>query len=155
MVRVQTAFREATAIAVCLCAILSSGCGGSSGPERAVVRGTVTLDGVPVDTGTIVFLPGDGVQGPSAGGEIRKGAFELPRDVGPVPGMHRIEIRATRQEGTSTIAGAPGAESGPSAGGTVDKVVMYIPAKYNTKSTLKEEIKSGENDLTFALVTKS
>ncbi len=134
---------------------LLAGCAGESGPERALVRGTVTLDGVPVETGTIVFLPEEGVQGPSAGGEIHGGAFELSRDVGPVPGAHRVEIRATRNEGTTQVTGVPGAESGPSAGGTVDKLVMYIPEKYNTKSTLKEDVKSGENEFSFALVTKS
>lgn len=132
-----------------------SGCGGPSGPERALVRGTVTLDGVPIAEGTIVFLPDEGLQGPSTGGKIQDGAFLLPRDVGPILGPHRIEIQAVRIEGTSQIEGVSGAESGPSAGGSVDNVVMYIPEKYNTKSILKEVIKPGENELLFDLVTKS
>lgn len=127
------------------------GCSGESGPERSAVQGTVSLDGTPIERGTIVFLPQPGVIGPAAGGDIINGQFNLPTDKGPVPGAHQVQIKANRTEGTIVNKGVPGAVSGPSAGGSVEKIVMYIPERYNTKSELVETIKSGKNELKFEL----
>jgi len=130
-----------------------AGCGGSTGPQRASVHGKVTFDGMPVESGTIVLLPANS-KGPSSGGSIQKGEFTLPKESGPLPGEYRVEIRATKQEGTVTVAGVPGASSGPSAGGTEPKIVMYIPERYNTKSELKAKVALGDNDLPFDLKSK-
>ena len=48
---------------------LTAGCGG---PPRAKVSGTVTLDGQPVESGTISFYP-TANSGPTAGGGIENG----------------------------------------------------------------------------------
>ena len=131
--------------------VLAAGCGGPAGPQRAAVKGTVAFEGKPVEQGTIAFLPAEGTDGPSAGAEIRNGEFTLSADDGPVVGEHRVEIRATRQDGKPVANGTAGVTEGPSAASTAAKMVMYIPPKYNAKSELKEKIGAGENSLSFDL----
>lgn len=128
-----------------------TGCGGSSGPKRSAVRGKVTFDGAPVSRGMIVFLPEQGVDGPSSGGEITNGEYTIPEASGPVAGMHRVEITASREEGNETTAGVGGATAGPSGGFTGPSVTMYIPTEYNRDSKLKEDIKTGDNEFNFEL----
>ena len=147
-------YRAASPAVILLAGVgLLSGCGRNSGPERAMVRGQVTFDGAPVEQGTIVLLPANS-KGPSSGGPIQKGEFLLPAESGPVPGDYRVEIRATKQEGTVTVAGVAGATTGPSAGSTEPKIVMFIPDRYNTKSELTAKVAPGQNELTFPLKSK-
>ncbi len=71
------------------------GCGGYDGPQRAAVRGHVTLDGQPLPAGIIRFIPTGGTQGPAATAVISAGDYELPEAEGPIVGSHRVEIEAT------------------------------------------------------------
>lgn len=128
-----------------------AGCGAKSGPQRSSVKGKISFDGQPVASGSIIFLPAQGVTGPSSGAEIRDGAYEIPEASGPVLGAHRVEITATRTEGTETVAGVDGATGGASGGGSIPKVTMYIPPQYNQNSILEAEIKSGANTFDFEL----
>jgi len=64
---------------------LAAGCGGGS---SAVVSGTVTYDGQPVENGTITLLPEDG-KGPSAGGQINGGRYRVE---GVTPGRKIVRI---------------------------------------------------------------
>lgn len=132
--------------------LLAVGCGGGAGgPPRAPVHGSVSLDGAPVEDGSIVFLPATGTKGPASGGVIRNGTYEIKKESGPVPGKYRVEIRASRTAGTSVVKGAAGATAGPSAGGEVVDIKMYIPVQYNTQSTLVADIKADDNVQDFPL----
>ncbi len=86
-----------------LCLILAAGCGSSPDlPDRAKVHGTVTLDGTPLNTGTVVFEPdgSKGAKGPPAFGQIdAKGHYELTTDRaspgdGAVIGHHKVRVQA-------------------------------------------------------------
>ena len=137
-----------------LSVLLLTGCG-ESGPETAAVKGTVTFNGQPVEQGMIVFQPDEGSIGPSAGGPISNGSFSIDKRKGPPLGPVRIEITATRKEGTLSIPNIAGQTSGgPTGGGTVDKIVMYIPKQYNTETTLKEFINPKVNEFQFDLTSK-
>ena len=142
---------------LCRCApvlllLTAVGCGAAaSGPPRAPVKGSVSFDGAPVEDGSIVFLPATGTKGPASGGTIRNGTYEIPEANGPVPGKYRVEIRASRATGTSVVKGAGGATAGPSAGGEVTSVKMYIPKQYNAESKLVAEIGAQANVQDFAL----
>jgi hypothetical protein len=122
------------------------GCG-ESGPERAEVRGTVTLDGTPVESGSISFIPIEGTEGPSTGGAITNGAYHLTRSDGPVIGKHRVQILASRPTGRQIEAG----EGADDPNAMIDEIEMYIPPEYNTKSKLTADIESGTNQVDFAL----
>jgi len=117
------------------------GCGGPEGPQRAAVQGTVTLDGQPIAEGTITFYPTGDTRGPSAGGEIRDGAYSLAAAKGPVVGTCRVEIRARRKTGQTVMVG----------GIETEQLEQYIPARYNTRSTLTARIEPGRHSIDFPL----
>jgi hypothetical protein len=126
------------------------GCG-ASGPPRVEISGLVTLNGKPLESGSIAFIPDAGVVGPMAGGEIKDGAYRIASTDGPTIGSHKVEIRAWRETGKVPVTGIAGATGGPSAGGTVANMEMYIPAEYNTKSNLQISVERGENHHDFDL----
>jgi len=70
------------------------GCGGSDGPLRYEVSGTVTYNGEPVPRGYIHFVPdaSQGNQGPATEAEIVDGRYETPTSKGAVGGPHRVTI---------------------------------------------------------------
>jgi hypothetical protein len=105
----------------------ASGCGPSEPVvKKYPVSGTVTFDDKPVEKGIIQFTnPADGgvdsmeITGGSFKGEVRSG-------------KRRVEIIAKKEE------------PGPMPG--VMNEVNYIPAKYNSQTTLEADIKEGPNE---------
>ncbi len=110
----------------------------------APVKGVVTYQGKPLETGEIVFFPDSGEQ--IAHGKIQSdGTFELTtydEGDGAFPGMHKVTIVSERDmEGVS--AEDPEADLEPS----------FIPMKYNMQNTsgLTAEVKEGDNEINFDL----
>ncbi|MDB5338385.1 MAG: hypothetical protein JWN70_4004 [Planctomycetaceae bacterium] len=138
----------------CLILVLGlAGCwGGSNG--RASVWGTVSFDAKPVEDGVIAFVPSGNTKGPSTGGRIQQGKYEISGDKGPLPGSHRVEITATRVTGTTEVKGLGTGPSGPSAAGSVKNIESYIPAQFNTQSTLEFVVRPGSNQQNFDLKSK-
>lgn len=133
------------------CSLTVCGCFGGSAEqiERAAVSGTITYDGKPLPEGSIQFVPGTDASGKPLRGKavqalISEGAFSLDADQGPVVGMNQVLINATKKTGKFQEFD----------GQKTEILKQYIPAKYNTNSTLTYEIKSGENTADFALETK-
>lgn len=121
-----------------LCAS-SLGCGGSDLPELGTVKGKVTLDGKPLPGVMVQFHPT--AQGrPGSGVTDKEGNYVLSYDGstnGTKVGTNKVEINTVWPDG----------EPRP---GESEK----IPAKYNSASILKAEIKKGSNTLDFALESK-
>ncbi len=136
-----------TRVVLIMATCLASGCGGDSG--RGAVSGKVTVDGQPLADGVITFVPAAGTEGPSAGSEVKDGRYSIPADTGPVPGDYRVELRAQKKTGKMIEVGSP-----EPPGTKIPETVEALPAKYNSKSTLKETIKAGNNPLDFELKTK-
>lgn len=132
----------------------ATGCGGGGGIERAPVSGKVTFDGTPVEKGLIVMTPTGETKGPSSGAEIKNGEYSIPRETGLVPGTYKVEITASKSVGRIEVQGVAGATGGLSGSQTAENLVMYIPEKYNTQSTLTYTVKSGSNTENFTLVSK-
>lgn len=130
------------------------GCGSKPGLERSAVSGKVTFDGKPVENGLIAFIPSGETKGPSAGAAIKNGEYTIPKEIGPTPGPHRVEITANRVEGRVEVQGVVGSQGGLSGAGTADNLVMFIPDKYNTQSTLTYKVAPGNNQSDFPLVSK-
>ena len=123
-----------------------SGCGeGSSyeGPQRAPVKGKVTLDNEPVDGGTITFKPVN-PDGRTASTLIRGGTYEIPEDKGPTLGNYKVAITWSKPIN-------PPSEENPDAPVPSKEA---IPEKFNKETTLEEEIQAGENVLDFELSSK-
>jgi hypothetical protein len=90
-------------VLVALSCLLVAGCG--AGDRRQHVRGTVTLDGQPVEVGSLTFQPAEGNPALSAGGLIAKGSYDLPAQAGPMPGKYLVMFRIVRETGkTRTVA---------------------------------------------------
>ena len=127
-------------------AVAVAGCG----PANRRVWGDVSYAGKPVEDGTIEFIPADRTAGPSTGGPIVSGHYDVPAAVGPLPGgVYKVTIRAMAKTGKSSPD-----PFNPSA--KIEQIENYIPAIYNTNTTLKVTIspRSGENQHDFHLELK-
>lgn len=121
-----------------LAAALLSGCSGSAA-DVAPVSGRVTLDGVPLAGARIRFQPEASSGSPSYGTADQDGNYVLgyKRDQpGALIGWHTIRIEGGARD--------PDTKAKPRA----------LPARYNTESELREEVKAGEdNAIDFELTT--
>jgi hypothetical protein len=113
---------------------------------RFPVSGEVTVNGKSISEGTISFEPADG-QGPTTGGKIADGNYQLEGNAAPLPGKKTVRIFAARKTGRKVQAGPP---SPP--GTMVEEIERYIPDIYNTKTTLSCEVgRQGANRIDFRL----
>jgi hypothetical protein len=133
--------RSAVLAAFLLAAVI--GCGKSN---RLEVAGRVTLDGQPVDGGTINFMPADGKAGPAAWSQLHGGQYSIPAKTGPAVGVNRVEIYWPRKTGRKRPTTPPMP--------ALDEYLEAIPARYNSKSELTTELKPGRNQTDFALKSK-
>ena len=124
------------------------GCGVGDPLGRRPVSGTVTLDGAPLQEGSISFQPtGGGTT--SSGAVIAQGKYTIPQDKGLPPGKYRVVINAVKPgTGTALAHGAmPGDEEGPPA-------EELIPPEWNTESQQFVEVPaSGPAEFTHRIVT--
>jgi len=112
------------------------GCG-PSGPRKYAVSGTVKFDGQPLEDGHIIFTPEDPSLGPEAG-DIVQGEYRLEAH----GGMQKVKVSASKA--------VPGTEGQGFRG--LPLIEEYIPAKYNSATTLSAEVTpSGDNRFDFEL----
>lgn len=131
---------------VALAGVCGSGCG-EAGPERLAASGEVTLDGKPLETGSIAFLPAAGTEAPSVGGTIENGRYELPAEKGALVGKYNVRITSMQKTGKQIEAGSP-----EPPGTMVDEVKQVVPPRYNTETELTAEVTAdGENTFDFKL----
>lgn len=116
---------------------LSAGCGDGGG--KLGVSGTVSYKGTPVDQGSIQFLAADGKN--SFGTSIENGKYAIPAKQGLNPGSYKVAI-------SSLEGGGPPKDPGGIPGPPPKE---RIPAKYNSKTELTREIKSGKTTQDFNL----
>ena len=122
---------------LCLIVGFAAAVGCTDGVKRQAVAGSVTLDGAPLENGSILFTPLGA--GPSSGGEITAGRYELSADRGPSPGNYRVAISAWRLEGPVIHDEATGTSS--------QQPVSIIPPRYNTQSQLEVTIEEGGDNV--------
>jgi hypothetical protein len=124
--------------------VVTVGCGGTN---RGAVSGEVTLDGEPVDGGTVTFTPaGGGAADAAAWAKIEGGRYSISAAEGPGVGTSRVEIRWDRKTGKQIPAVPP---APPDT--MIDETAEAIPPRYNTRSELKAEVKPGDNTFDFEL----
>lgn len=127
---------------------LLAGCGDSTSGNRAAIQGEVTLDGKPLAQGAIKFTPMENTPGVVTGVPIQDGRFQLPPEIGAAVGWNRVEITAMRKTGKKVQDpfGSPGK--------TVEMEMSAVAPRFNTSSTLKLEVKPGDNAAQFAVESK-
>jgi len=119
-----------------LAALIAAGCN-DDGPVRQAVTGTVALDGKPLATGSITFVPVGGLTAATA--EVVDGAFQTSRSTGPAPGRYQVEITAEQPTGkTIPHPDLPGT--------TIEEVRGVVPPRYNVRTELTAEVKPDAND---------
>lgn len=109
---------------------------------RVAVTGQVTFDGVPLESGGIVFVPYEKFE-PEYSGKIIDGTYNVRV---PAEKMN-VRIYAMREE---KLTSRTSTMDMPSRGGGVQSV-MYIPDQYNTKTTLTAEITTKNKTFDFNL----
>lgn len=136
-------------LVVCISMCVQPGCGGPGDqPELGEVSGTVTLDGKPLSGIAVVFQPESGR--PARGMTDAQGKYELTyirQTKGTKVGPNRVEIAPSEdgevedsESSDEENASAPKRSNKPK-----------IPARYNTKSELKADVKAGKNTFDFKL----
>jgi hypothetical protein len=108
----------------------------------ALVSGTVEVDGNPVESGSITFVPVDG-QTPTAGGAIKDGRYTVRV---PITTM-KVSISVPRVVGMKKIYDTPNSPEMPIT-------VEALPARYNEQTELKIEVKPGTNVYDFPLTSQ-
>jgi hypothetical protein len=125
----------------CLAAglLILSGCA----KHEPSVAGTVLLDGVPLPSGRIRFVPVEGTPGPDAGAVIDEGKYSITK--GLTTGKYRVEIHGTQE---STLR----KERDPLTPiWLIPAEVESIPSEYNVKSQLVQTVEAGSNTADFVL----
>ena len=96
-------------------------------PELYEVSGTVSVDGVPVLEGEIIFRAVD-PQGRSYASRIDAGRFLFKT----TPGKKRVEITGYKENPNRGQVAESGEEE--------PTMIMHVPAQYNIQSTLTETV---------------
>jgi hypothetical protein len=138
MLQIESLVRRIGISSAAASILLIAGCGQGN---RAAVSGMVTLDGKPIEQGAITFFPAPGNKGPSAGGTITNGRYDVASAKGVAIGANKVMISSVQPTGRKI----------PSAGTNYDERLEAVPAKYNNETTLTCDVQPGKNEFNFEL----
>ena len=110
------------------------------------VTGEVSLNGEPLESGSIRFVPLDPHLGPDAGAMIEDGQYKI--DKGLRVGKYRVEIRCPKP----TIAKKTFID--PVSNVQVPKEEEAVLPEYNQKSRLSVSVAAGANTINFEVEGK-
>lgn len=165
LLKQQRLVMGSTSILTCFILV---GCG-SSGIERASIHGNVTLDGQPVESGSIRLVPTGEKGGPSSGGEIIGGEYDIDDEKGPTLGPHRVEVYIPYNTGRKVPSPMGGVapvttidpnspQTAPQASqnqaGLIEAWADKAPLRYNRESILEVNIESGSNEFNIQMDSK-
>ncbi|MDX1929868.1 MAG: hypothetical protein SFV81_25295 [Pirellulaceae bacterium] len=126
---------------VCLALVSTLGCVPES--KMTKVTGVVTIDGVMPDTGSISFIPVDGMT-PTSGAVIEKGKYTSEAPIGE----SKVEIRVSKVVGKKKLYDTPDSP---------EQEIMeeVLPPKYNEATELRfTGVKGKVNEKNFELSVK-
>jgi hypothetical protein len=124
-----------------------AGCGPRS--DRLEVSGNVTLDGAPLDAGSIRFTA-TGEKPLASGAMVTNGQYLIPQEHGLAPGKYHVEITSPDTKSPPVMARAT------SGGPGIPVARERIPAEYNTNSKHSIEVTpDGDNEFNFDIVSRA
>lgn len=143
---------------ICLAVIVVCtlyGCGTGNPLGRQAISGNVTLDGAPLDRGTIQFSPRRSSGGVGSGAVIDGGTYTLPAEKGLPPGEYLVRLFSAESV-EAPVPAAPPTESDLPPGFRPTKTGKErIPARYNVQSDLFVIVTTdGPNRFDFDIQTK-
>jgi hypothetical protein len=118
----------------------AAGCGDDG--KTALVSGTVEIDGEPLESGTMTFVPIDG-HTPTAGGTIKHGRYAVRV---PITTM-KVSISAPRVVSMKRLYDTPNSPERPIT-------EEALPARFNEATELTIEVKPGSNVRDFPLTSQ-
>jgi len=131
-----------------------------SAPRYGEIRGRVTVNGEPLDQGTITIR--NTASGRSAAAEVRTCRFQIKKAAKLPPGPAIVQVLAYR--GTGENVQAPGSLGRNAIAGVdtateptrlMEEREQFLPPQFNTKSQLKVALKAvAANDVDFQLLIK-
>ena len=122
-----------------LAIVFLAGC--NSGPEFLPVKGKVTYGGVAVESGVIQFEAADRLSPSGKGGIIKNGEYAAELPAG------EFVVRITGMKAADKKKAYEDSPESPS----MNSYQQYLPAKFNTETTLKVTIQAKKDDLDFNL----
>lgn len=127
----------------CVWLILFLGCGDSG----ISIRGKITVNGEPLESAELKFLPLDAVDNEHVGAVVANGEFEVEDNERIKEGEYQVQVCAFRKSGKKVWDGM-----GDGSNKTmVDDFSQFIPNRYNDASELKVSLKKGENEFSTDL----
>jgi hypothetical protein len=128
----------------------ATGCGGGDNLPREAVSGSVAIEGKPLKSGVITFVP-QGPDVPTQGSTtIVDGAYSIPRAQGLVPGKYKAVISSgegSQEKKVDTVTDMPGMPPVPAK--------EAIPSQYSTESILEANVTAGgKNQFDFNLTSQ-
>jgi hypothetical protein len=122
------------------------GCGPGNPQGRKAVSGRVTLDGAPIESGSIDFQPLQ-AGGTSSGSMITNGNYQMAEEEGLPVGKYRVTITAAPPQPASLPAGYMPGDDLPPAPPPKQKV----PPEWNAKEQTIEVKPDGPMEFNFAI----
>ena len=108
------------------------------------VRGTVTLDGAPLNDGAINFQPVDMGAANTSGAGIDQGRFEIPAARGLKPGKYQVSVHAFKPSGRMV--------QDPEYG----MVAEQVRVRFREAASLEATVVQGQdNEFDFALTSSN
>ncbi len=151
-------------VAMVLGSLVCLGCGSGS-PNLGEVTGTVTLDEKPLANVLVTFTPeGGGRASTGTTDEAGKYTLGFGAEPGALIGTHKVSVMSlgTAKEDIDTEMASDSTSYEDMAMGKGGGAAMYdnadvaekIPARYNTATELKFEVKSGSNTYDIPMTSK-
>ena len=123
--------------------ILPAGCGPAYPKGTLAFSGSVTLEGQPLDQGSIEFTSLPGQTEARSGAMVRNGSFSIPAHQGLPAGKYRVRVYSSAGDAAAAMPEAPGDS-------TEVEVTERIPAAWNTESEQEITVESGaKNEFRF------
>jgi hypothetical protein len=129
--------------------LVVSGCGTKDELNRQAFSGTVTIDGKPLQEGTIRYTPDGSGAGTDVSTEISSGKYSFSKYDGPVPGAYKVAINSIENTAFEAPQGKTPGEF------VIPPRKQQVPGKYNLKTTLTAQVKEGQStSIDFSLASK-
>lgn len=125
------------------------GCGGDGLPRQAV-SGSISLNGKPLKSGVVNFVPQSLDMPTQSGAAVIDGKYVISRATGLVTGKYKVVISSgegSAEKKVDKVSDLPGMAPIPAK--------EAIPPEYNNNSTLEANVtEGGSNVFEFNLATK-
>jgi hypothetical protein len=129
--------------------ILFSGCGGDGLPRQAI-SGSISINGKPLKSGVVNFVPQSAEIPTQSGAAIIDGKYNIPKSTGLVPGKYKVVISSgegSAEKKVDKVSDLPGMAPIPAK--------EAIPPEYNNNTSLEANVAAGgSNVFEFNLATK-